>query len=259
MPAKKHEYTISVPVHLFWKVYVPLAVLVAVLALFAGVLFIDISVMPKVVGIDRDMVEVPVVLSSTIEQGREKLYAVGLLTEIRSREYDNKMPEGSIISQAPEAGEKVKKGRRIMIVVSKGKEFAVIPDLRKMTERQARTELKSKGFAIGEVKMRYDEKHPADEVLGAVPECGTTISREMEVNIIVSKGAKPTSTEMPTIVGESITEAKKKIEETGLRVGKIEYRNDPSLRPGTVVSQSVPPGDKVPFEATVNMVVSVIK
>jgi beta-lactam-binding protein with PASTA domain len=253
------NYTFSVPVRTFWKVYVPAAILLAMVAAIAGIFFVDIFIMPRVVGVDRDMVEVPSVRSLPLEQGREKLFAVGLLTEIRSRDYDNTVAEEVIISQSPEQGEKVKKGRRVLVVISKGKEFAVIPDLKNMTEHQARTALKKQGFSVGEVKKSYNDKQPADNVINAFPQSGATISRDMKVDLIISKGPKPTNAEMPNIVGETMADAKKKLEEGDLRVGKINYRNDPSVHPGTVISQSISPGENVPLETAVGITVSVIQ
>jgi beta-lactam-binding protein with PASTA domain len=64
---------------------------------------------------------------------------------------------------------------------------------------------------------------------------------------------------MPNIVGENLAGAREKLEESGLNVGKINYRNDPSLLPGTVISQSVSPGENVPLETSVDITVSLIQ
>jgi beta-lactam-binding protein with PASTA domain len=259
MPPFKRYYTVSVPVGVFWKIVVPAIVLVSVLAMCAGVFFIDEFVMPRVVGIERDMVEVPDVKGLLLDQGREKCYGAGLLTELRSRDYDSNVPEDAIISQMPAPGSKVKKGRRISVVVSRGKEFAVIPDVKNMTERQARMELKRRGFLLGEIKKIFHDKQQAETAIDAFPKSGSTVSRDMKVDLIISKGPKPTSAEMPNIVGESLTEAKKKIDMSGMRVGTINYRSNPSLLPGTVIAQSVSPGDNVPLGTPVDMTVSIIQ
>lgn len=259
MASIKKQYTVSIRAGLFWKRYVPAAILLSIGAAIAGFFFIDMLVMPRVVGIERDLVEVPDVRNLTLDQGKEKFFAVGLLTEIRSRDYDNTVPEDGIISQIPESRSKVKKGRRISVVISKGKEISVIPIVKNMTERQARMELKKFGFQLGEIKKTFNDKQPVETVVDAFPPGGTTISRDMKVDLIISKGQKPTSTEMPNIVGESLAEAGKKIKESGLKVGTISYRNSPSLLPGTVVSQSISPGEIVPLDTPVHITVSVIQ
>jgi serine/threonine-protein kinase len=255
MASAKKKYTISIPVATFWKAVVPSAAAAAI----AGLLFIDLVVMPRIVGIDRDLKIVPTVAHLPLEEGREKLFRAGLLTEIRSRDYDKTVPEGTILSQDPGPGEKVKKGRRILVIVSKGKEFTAVPNVRKLTERQARIELKKSGITLGTVRKTFHDEIPPDAVIEASPSGGTTISRDMKVDLLVSRGAKPTSAEMPNIVGESLNEARKKIEESGLVAGKISYKNDASLLPGTVVSQSVSPGENVPLSTSVDMTVSVVQ
>lgn len=255
----KKNYTISISVEKFWKVIVPSALILCIMGIFIGIMIVDHFVMPNIVGVNRDMVVVPGITGMSYEQARQRFFQVGLLTEIRGREYDDKVPADAVISQLPETGSKVKKGRKIAVTVSKGKEIGVIPDVRNLSERQARIELKKHGFSIGKVKKVYNDEKPIDVVVDAFPQSGTTISREIEVDLIISKGTKPTSAEAPNLVGESLTEAKKRIEESGLKLGSINYQNNKSLLPGTIVSQSVAPGANVPLESSIDIVVSVIR
>jgi beta-lactam-binding protein with PASTA domain len=62
---------------------------------------------------------------------------------------------------------------------------------------------------------------------------------------------------VPNLIGESLLDAKKKIEESGLELGKLDYKNNATLSPGTVISQSVPPGSSVALKSAINVVVSV--
>lgn len=255
----KKNYTINVNPDFFWRFFIPGVLIAVVFGLIAGLLIVDQVLMPNIVGVNRDIVSVPKVTGMEFDKARDALYKSGLLTEIKGKEYDEKIAENGIISQFPEPGSKVKKNRKIALTISKGKAVAVIPDIRNLNERQARIELKKAGLTIGNVKKTYDEEKALDAVINAFPECGTTVSRDMEITIIISKGPKPTHADVPNLVGESIAEAKTKIEENNLKVGKITYQNNSSLLPGTIVSQSVSPGTSVPFESAINLVVSVIR
>jgi eukaryotic-like serine/threonine-protein kinase len=259
MQSPNKYYTFSVPAGRFWKVYLPVALFIAIAGAAAGFYAVDSIIMPRVVGNERDVVEVPAALGLPIEEAREKFFAAGLLTEIRGRDYDNKVQEEAVVTQVPEPGSKVKKGRRISVVVSKGREFSVIPDVKDMTERQVRMELKKRGFQVGEVKKSFNDKHPAETVIELFPQSGSNVSRDMKVDIVISKGPKPTSAEMPNIVGENIDGARKKLGQIGLNMGKINYRNNRSLLPGTVISQSISPGENIPLETSVDMTVSVMQ
>ncbi|MFP4162380.1 MAG: PASTA domain-containing protein [Chitinispirillaceae bacterium] len=255
----KKNYTISIPVGLFWKVYVPAALVLCGVGFLVGLLVVDKLVMPNIVGVNRGMVEVPNIEGLPYEEGRHKLYGVGLLTEVRDKEFDDSIQDGSIINQYPESGSKVKKGRKVAATVSRGKEIAAIPRVKQLSERQARIEFRKYGFTLGKVKKKYSSSYPEDIVIDAYPPGGTTISRSMEVDLIVSRGSRPTHATVPNIVGESLAEAEKQIKESGLKVGKITYQNSSSLVPGTIISQSVSPGAKAPLDSHVNMVVSVIR
>jgi serine/threonine-protein kinase len=224
-----------------------------------GVFFVDRVVMPNVVGINRDVIDIPSIVGLDYNDARNKLYGVGLLTEISGREFDDNVPEGAIISQYPESGGTAKKGRKIAVALSRGKEVAVLPVVRGLKENQARLELKKMGFSLGKVKKTYSAYQPVDEVIDLVPPGGTTISRAMDVDLLVSRGPRPTHAEVPNVIGENITEARKKIEESGLSVGKVDYQNSATLVPGTVMSQSVAPGSKALLESSLNIVVSVIR
>ncbi|MCL2689669.1 MAG: PASTA domain-containing protein [Chitinispirillia bacterium] len=256
---KSKNYTISIPVKIFWLVYLPLGIILGCAGILGGIFGVDRYVMPRIAGVDRDLVETPDVQGMPYEDGRNRFFGVGLLTEIRSREFDDKIADGSIIDQFPEAGSMVKKGRRIAVTVSRGSEVAVIPQLKQLSERQARMELRKSGFTVGRVRKTFSETHPLDEIIESFPPSGTAISRAMEVELVVSRGPRPTHGEVPNIIGESLSEARKSIEEAGLKVGRVTYQNNPALVPGTVVSQSSAPGSKIPLDSNIDLVISAIR
>jgi serine/threonine-protein kinase len=142
--------------------------------------------------------------------------------------------------------------------VSKGSEVGAVPDVRKLTERKAVLELRKQGFIVGKKKRDYSDSLEKDMVIQVSPGPGSMVSKEMPVDLVISDGVKPTHADVPNLIGESLLDAKKKIEESGLTLGKIDYKNNATLSPGTVVSQSVPPGSSVALKSAVNVVVSVI-
>jgi serine/threonine-protein kinase len=236
---------------------VPAAVLVIIVGGIAGVLVVDRLIMPNLPGIsNRGVLPAPDVVGMSYEEARQKLYEVGLRTMVGDRQYSLSVPEGGILSQRPEGGEKVKKGRHIGVVVSKGPEVDTIPDVRAISERQARKKLREAGFGSVESYKAYHERVPKDQVAGTDPSAGTVISREVTVQVTVSKGPRPTHAAVPNLIGEMLSDARKKIEESDLKVGRIEYRYTSTSRPGTVVSQSPAPGSSVPLESSVGIVVA---
>src|SRR5271157_3478171 len=148
----KKNYTISIPASIFWKVVVPVIVLSIIAGGIIGVFIVDKMVMPRIVNMDRGMVTVPSIVNVPWEDARQDLFNVGLRLQISVRQYDEKIPRDNIISQQPLPQENVKKGRFVVVVVSKGSEIGVIPTVTNLTERKATTELKKMGFIVGKSK-----------------------------------------------------------------------------------------------------------
>ncbi|MCL2183230.1 MAG: PASTA domain-containing protein [Chitinispirillia bacterium] len=258
MGKKSSSYVISIPKKTFWLTFLPLCVLLFTVGGLAGFFVVDRFVMPKVVGVQRDMVATPNLAGMDREAARNKLFGVGLLTEERGREFNEEVAEGAVISQFPEPGEMVKKGRKIAVTLSRGPEAGTVPVVRGMNEGRARNEMRRAGFSVGSVRRTWSNQ-TLDAVIETFPPAGTITSRAMNVDLIISRGPKPTHAVMPNIIGESLSEARSKVEAAGLKVGKVDYKNNPSVVPGTVLSQSAAPGAKVPLESSVDITISAIR
>jgi serine/threonine-protein kinase len=253
----KKSYSINIPADLFWKVIVPSAVFLCIAGGALGIFIIDKMVMPRIVHNDRQVVSVPGLSDLEWEKARQQLFDVGLRLQISSRQYDEKIMRDRILSQQPAPGEKVRKGRMVIVVVSKGSEIGQVPDVRKLTERKAVLELRKQGFIVGKKKRDFSDSLEKDMVIQVSPAPGSSVSKEMPVDLVISDGVMPTHADVPNLIGERLLDAKKKIEESGLTLGKIDYKNNSTLSPGTVVSQSVPPGSFVALKSAINVVVSV--
>ena len=253
------SYTISVPVRTFWRIVVPGFVAALIVGAIAGVLIVDRVVMPNIVGVNKGIVTVPDITGMDFEAGRQRLYDIGLIARVKEEEFNDTVAAGAVARQFVTPGEKVKKGRHIDVAVSRGPIAGTIPAVGGMAEHVARLELRKKGFTVGKVAKQYNSRVAKGSVIGTSPPEGTTISREMRLTLRVSNGPRPTHATMVNVVGERLGQARAKIQEAGLSVGNIDYRDNPSLAPGTIPSQSVPPGTNVPLGDPVNLVVSVVK
>ena len=255
----KKNYTISCSRTTFWKVIVPCIFGAVAVGGLIGIIVVDKMIMPHIVHVDRGMVTVPSLVGFAWEDARQELFNRGLRLQIGSRQYDEKIARDHIISQQPAAQENVKKGRLVVAVVSKGSEIGVIPDVVDMSERKATLELKKTGFIIVKSKRDYCDDHPKDAVASVSPKAGLTVSKEMPIDLVISDGPKPTHADVPNLIGESLIEAKVKIGKSGLKLGKIDYKQNTTVTPGTVISQSMPPESSIPLGSILTIVVSVSK
>jgi len=254
----RQNYTISIPVKTFWKFVVPASILLGTIGMLAGAIIVDRVIMPRVVKLDRGVVEVPSLEDLPWTQARQKLFDLGLRCQVTGRSYNDEVEEDHILSQNPAAGTMLDKAERrgVQVVVSKGPEIARVPTVRGLGARGARRKLRKHGFAVGTVYRHYSGAVPKDKVMFLKPEPGAVVSREVPIDITVSKGPEPTHGEVPNLIGETLAAAKAQIRESGLKLGSVKTAHSATLDPGTIMSQSVPPGTTVPFESAVNVVVA---
>ncbi len=254
----KKNYTISIPVETFWKRYLPLGALLCCISAVCAIFIVDRIILPRIVNVDKGIVTVPKVTSLSLEEARQVLYKAGLRANIQGREYSDKLKKDAIISQTPLADEQIdtRERRGVMIVVSKGSEVCAVPTVNDMNEYQARREILRTGFDIGKVTYKFSDEVVKDMIITLAPPSGSTTSREVPVDITVSKGAEPTSTQMPNVIGDILSSAQKQIEDAGLTLGSIKTQKNQSASAGSVISQSVAPGSTVLFGGKVDLIVA---
>src|SRR5262245_1563045 len=76
----------------------------------------------------------------------------GLGVEVVSVEFSETIPAGLIISSDPAAGDRISDGDTIEVVVSKGKERYLVPNVLGDTEEQARAKFAQRNIEVGQVK-----------------------------------------------------------------------------------------------------------
>lgn len=250
-------YSFSISAKKFWLVVVPLLLILAAAGSLMGFLLIDKVVMPGVTNLNnKGEVKVPAITGLSYKEASQKLYDLGLRIIVGEKEYDAVVPNESIISQEPLAGETVKKGRHIYVVQSKGNEVDTLPKVKELLEGPAKSMLRKAGFYEITVKSKFSDKIEQNRVIGTKPDGGTVTSRAAEVVLLVSKGEKPTHATVPSLVGEMLSVARTRLDSAGLLVGKIEYKKSSVMGPGQIISQDVAPGSSVKLERKVGLVVS---
>lgn len=113
--------------------------------------------------------EVPDLKGKDIVQANQILREKGLYIRIDGHEYSDN-PAGTIFKQEPPAGIKVKAGREIGVVVSKGLRFNVLPDVTGISYEEAEKKLKEIGIPIEKVIYIYSDNYPNSTVIAQRPE-----------------------------------------------------------------------------------------
>ncbi|MCR4398543.1 MAG: Stk1 family PASTA domain-containing Ser/Thr kinase [Firmicutes bacterium] len=205
--------------------------------------------------IDVPVMQVPSVVGKSLSDAERELSAAGLVPSVVAQKYDDATPAGHVISQVPEAGESVKVGRTVNLVVSQGQEFTLVPDVVMKPLLEAEGLLAAAGLDIGSITGRYHPTVPEDVVMSQNPRKDTRVAKGTLVDIEVSKGPEPASIAVPDFTGESVEQAVQKIMGLKLAQGTI-TETEAAAPPGTVIGQDPPKGSEVSEGTPVNLVVS---
>lgn len=108
--------------------------------------------------------------------------------------FDPEKPKGSVLTQDPAPGAKVKKDRTIYVTIASFvPEKTVMPDLRDLTLRQAQTMLESAGLKLGHLQYikSFDEDAVQNQFYkGRVIKPGSAIDKGSTINLTVGMGSK---------------------------------------------------------------------
>jgi serine/threonine-protein kinase len=200
---------------------------------------IDLAVMPYVAGKFKGTVKVPALVSLPPDQAKGILDKNELIYMLDSTgDYSTDVAAGRILTQYPETGTEVKKGRRIWVKISKGLKSVELPSLRGLSLRQAEITLQQLGLKVGRVREVRNSMIPAGAVIGTSPGAKATLEKGREVNIELSEGKDAAPAGMPSLVGMSLGQAKVRLKSLELSLGKVTHKKDARSLPNTVLSQT---------------------
>jgi serine/threonine-protein kinase len=199
---------------------------------------------------EAPQVEVTDVVGEEFETAKRALENDNLTVAEPVRETSEDVPEGEVISQDPEAGDTVDEGTEVTLTVSSGAGEVTIPQLTGFQYSEAKQLLESDKYGLEVKKNEQESSAPENEVINSNPPGGTKVEKGSTVTLLVSQGQAT----VPQVVGLSEDEAKKAIEDAGLKASTTE---EESPQPeGTVIAQSVPEGQQRPRGSTVEITVS---
>ena len=193
--------------------------------------------------------DVPKLRKLTVEEAGIALGAANLELGAQTQAYDDNVKEGRILSSDPAAGESVKPGTQVSIVVSQGPEPVTMPELEGTDGDAAQAALEDLGLKVDR-SNRTSESVAKGLVISMSPAGGATAYRGDTVELVVSKG--PPMVEVPNVVGRSESQARETLTNAGFQVSV----NKPL---GFVVfgvnSQNPRGGTKAPKGSTVTITV----
>lgn len=189
----------------------------------------------------------------TLEDAKKALKDQELELGQVSEASDDNIEEGKVISQNPKVGTKVKKGDKISLVVSKGKENkeVEVPDIIGLSKEDATKKLSDAKLVL-EVESEEESDKPQGTVIKCNPTVGTKAKQDSRIRVVLSKGRQFITLDDFSRYSQSA--AADKIEQLGLKCKVEEQESDKPK--GTIISQNPAPGKTVKPGETVTLVVS---
>lgn len=138
----------------------------------------------------EELFAAPDVSKMTESEARSAIEGASLQVGAVDREHSSSVPEGSVISQSLERGEEVAKGTEIDLVVSKGAEPLVIPDVTGVSYEAAYGRLARMGLRIAKDEV-YSDHTPKGDVVAHYPKAAAKKNPGDLVILKVSKGKEP--------------------------------------------------------------------
>lgn len=196
-------------------------------------------------------VTVPNVVGKQVDTARNILLSNNLRVSVTDA-YHEKVVAGYVISQSPEAGATVKEQRTIAIVVSKGPEITVVPDVRGLKRRDAELQIKNAGLTLGRVDEQTAPGVPPDSVISQNPRPPAQVSKGTPIDLTISRSA-PKRVTLPDFRGTPLGTVATQLESLKLKVGTVTEGPSDRFPPGSIINQSPAPGSEVPEGSAIDL------
>ncbi|MEE6287038.1 Stk1 family PASTA domain-containing Ser/Thr kinase [Georgenia sp. MJ173] len=198
-------------------------------------------------------VEVPVLDGMDEAQVRAELEEEGLVLNIGDPQFSDAVEEGLFVSADPEVGTEVEPGEAVTVRFSAGPDSVAMPDVRGMTQVQARDTLDRL-----DLDLRYrtesvdDPRNERDRVSEVEPAVGDPVSAGSEVTLVLATG----NVEVPDLRGMPLEEAQEVLSDLTITPGTPVQQETGDHDPGTVIDQDRE-GPGIPRFSTITLTVAI--
>ncbi|MBF0486665.1 MAG: PASTA domain-containing protein [Nitrospirae bacterium] len=218
------------------------------------ILFIAISVLAGYVTFalltTSKSVEVPDLKLKNLVEANEALSGMRLYLRVEGEDYDPIVPAGHIVKQNIPSGNKIKEGRTVSVLMSKGPRYQFMGDLRGIALQQAEETVAQSKVKISKVIEVHSDTVGQGMVISQRP--GPDERSGNDITLIVSKGPVATTYYCPDFTGKDKAQAEQLAASVGLKI-------DITGTAGHITSQSPTPGTTVTQGGLIHVIMSATK
>lgn len=203
---------------------------------------------------EAEKVTMPDVKGMNVDDARNTLTGLGILTEVAYEESDS-VAEGVVISTDVSVGAQIEKGSTVTLTASAGTQGVEVPNVVELTFDEANTQLVSKGFLVNKTEG-YSDTIEAGRVISQTPAEGNKAPKGSVITVTVSLGKEDTKIRVPNLIGLSEQDGTVEAIEAGLTVGSVTYIYSDEVGEGMICYQSYSHGSYVDQGTSIDIKVS---
>jgi beta-lactam-binding protein with PASTA domain len=207
------------------------------------------SVVSVVLSLGPERYAVPDVRGDPLDVATAALTEANLGVGTITESWDSVIATGSVVSSAPEAGEALKSGTLVDLVISKGPKPVRLANYVGSSAAETRAALESAGLVVTTTE-EFSSQYAQGLVISTNPAKGERVPVGGTVALVVSKGPPPV--EVPYLIDMKRDDAVAALQQRGLRV----EINEPPFTPlNRVIAQNPSAGTLVPAGSTVTITI----
>ena len=193
---------------------------------------------------------VPSVVGLSEADATKRLEHAGFKVNVM-QQFSKSVPRGRAIGTSPPAGTQLSTLQPVKLLVSRGANKVVVPNVVGLDDQQALATLSNAGLSGTEVQK--DSTEPQGKVLSQSPGAGKRVARGSQVTIFASTGAIT----VPDVIGQLRKKAVNTLKKAGFAVAVTEQTTTDPAEVGGVISEFPPGGSRGQRGDTVTIAVGI--
>lgn len=196
---------------------------------------------------------VPSTVGANQSEVKAALAPLGLTSLVVEKRFSEDIAEGRVIQSIPEAGGRVDQGATVKLILSKGPERFILPQVAGLTIEAARALIGKMPVALQPDSEEFNTKIPKGYVIESDPPSGEKVKRNALVVLRVSKGIEQVA--LASYIGKSSDQALNELQDAGFSV-KPKYEFSETKLAGEVISQTPVGGGTADKGSKITIVIS---
>jgi len=229
--------------------YLLLLVVYICLSVLTGLVVMNFLTKPK-------EIVIPDIKGESIDEALVKLGDLGLNIRVSGKKYDRAIPPYHVISTEPESFSRVKKGRIVKVVLSKGMVKSFVPELSGKNYLEAELLISKAQLNLGKIIRVHSDTYSENTTISAFPPEETEVASGDKVNLLISSGEREKSFVMPDMTGLPEKEALAIIKAMGVNKGNVKKEWNNVIFSGHIISHNPPAGSLIDERANVDFLIS---